>query len=61
MKIKNQIGQNLKVISGNTNKFSLSGHWGGGQPGSVIMQRVTADELNCMKQAGKFTNGICHK
>ncbi len=48
-------------ISGNTNKFKLKGHWGNGTKASVIMIRITKDELDCMKRSGIFNNGRCSK
>jgi outer membrane protein OmpA-like peptidoglycan-associated protein len=48
-------------VSGNTNRFRLSGHWGSGKAGTIEMQRVSQQELSCMKQKGKFTNGRCYR
>lgn len=48
-------------LSGNTNAFNLSGHWGGGQQGSIVMTRITEAELKCMKQEGNFIDQVCSK
>ena len=48
-------------VSGNTNSFRLSGHWGSGKAGRVVMTRITQQELECMKKKGKYNNGICHR
>ena len=48
-------------ITGNTNKFKLSGHWAGGKKGSVVMMRVTKEEIECIKQIGNYTNRVCTK
>lgn len=37
-----------KVV-GNTNHFTLSGHWGGGQKGVVEMSRISSEEVELMK------------
>jgi len=47
------------LVSGNTNKFKLSGHWGGGKAGSVVMIRISQAELECMKKDGMYKNGSC--
>jgi len=46
-------------ISGTTNKFKLSGHWGNGNDGSVEMIRISKDELECIKKIGHFKNSSC--
>jgi len=48
-------------VSGNTNVFSLSGHWGGGQAGKVTMTRISQAELMCMKKDGDYSNGVCSR
>jgi outer membrane protein OmpA-like peptidoglycan-associated protein len=48
-------------VSGNTNKFRLKGHWANGKPGTIIMVRITQEELACMKKNGKFVNGTCSR
>ena len=40
-------------ITGTTNKFKLSGHWGGGKKGSVTLYRISQAEIECMKKIGK--------
>jgi outer membrane protein OmpA-like peptidoglycan-associated protein len=46
-------------ISGNTNKFILQGHWGNGQAGKIVLQRISEAELKCMKKNKKLINGLC--
>jgi len=48
-------------VSGNTNEFRLTGHWGNGKPGTVVMIRITQAELECMQKNGKFSNGRCSR
>jgi outer membrane protein OmpA-like peptidoglycan-associated protein len=48
-------------VSGNTNDFRLTGHWGNGKPATVVMIRITQEELECMKKSGKFVNGTCSR
>ncbi len=47
-------------ISGTTNHFNLSGHWGNGRNGDIVMTRITKDELVCIKNQGAFRNGVCY-
>ncbi len=46
-------------VSGNTNKFKLVGHWGNGTKGTIFVTRISKEELECMKEAKKYTNGVC--
>ena len=46
-------------LSGNTNVFTLSGHWGNRSKGVVVMTRISQAELMCMKKDRKYNNGVC--
>ena len=48
-------------LSGNTNVFRLSGHWGNGSKGTVVMTRISQQEIACMKKNGKYNNGVCSR
>jgi len=48
-------------VTGNTNDFKLSGHWGNGTSGVILMSRISQKELYCMKENKIFRNGICLK